>query len=188
MTEDYDALMHLLERRHSCRSFASRPVEDATLQKLSAAFALAPQAGGKRNLQCRFITESAVIQTLAEQGREAFSVFCQGIASPFIREGMEQYGKNFFWFGKAPVLAVVTSRKAPAFLEQSAGHKTALLWGGELSAAMASFCLLLAAETIGLGACCLTGPIAVWREMENLLNIPKRDTLVLLIALGHKPS
>jgi nitroreductase len=64
--------------------------------------------------------------------------------------------------------------------------KAALLWGGELSAAMAAFALLLAAQTLGLGACCLTGPLSVWREMEARLDLPKHDTLVLLAALGYR--
>ncbi|MDR0234157.1 MAG: nitroreductase family protein [Zoogloeaceae bacterium] len=188
MTENYDALMEILAGRHSCRSFAPDAVDEKTLQCLSDAFALAPQAGGrgKRGLRCRFITDRTTIRNLAERGREAFTAFCQSIPSPFVREEMERYGENFFWFGEAPVLAVISCHKTPVFLEKSAGQKAALIWGGELSAAMASFGLLLSAEAIGLGACCLTGPLAAWREMENLLDISGRDTLVLLIALGYK--
>lgn len=99
---------------------------------------------------------------------------------------MRRYGENFFWFGDVPALAVITCRKPPAFLQMAMGDKAALLWGGELSAAMAAFALLLAAQTLDLGACCLTGPLSVWREMETRLDIPKHDTLVLLAALGHK--
>jgi len=186
MTEDHDVLMRLLEQRHSCRSFAPNPVDEKTLQILSRAFALAPQAGGERNLHCRFITDRVAIRNLAERGQAAFAAFCPSIPSPFIREETMHYGENFFWFGDAPVLAVVTCRKVPAFLENAAGHKATLVWGGELSAAMAAFSLLLTAETLGLGACCLTGPLIVWREMESLLDISKRDSLTLLIALGHK--
>ena len=186
MTEDYEKFIQLLERRHSCRSFAPEPVDEKTLQYLSNAFALAPQAGGKQDLRCRFITDRDAVRNLAEQGQEAFTAFCQNIASPFVREEMTRYGENFFWFGAAPALAVVSCRKAPVFLEQLIGHKASLNWGRELSAAMASFSLLLAAETLGLGACCLTGPLVVWHEMESLLDISKRDSLILLIALGHK--
>jgi nitroreductase len=188
MTKDYDKLIQLLERRHSCRSFAPDPVDEKTLQSLSRAFALAPQAGGNRDLHCRFITDQAAIRNLAEQGQEAFTAFCQNISSPFIREETARYGENFFWFSEAPVLAIVTCRKVPAFLEKPVGFKAPLIWGSELSAAMASFGLLLTAETIGLGACCLTGPLIVWREMEDLLDISKRDSLVLLIALGYKEA
>ncbi len=187
MTENHDALMQLLERRHSCRSFAPDPVDEKALQSLFDAFDLAPQAGGKgkRELCCRFITEPSVIRHLAEQGQKAFDIYCQSIASPFIRDEIARYGENFFWFAEVPVLVAVSCRKAPSFLEKSIGHKASLVWGGELSAAMASFSLLLAAETLGLGACCLTGPLVVWPEMERLLKISKRDTLILLIALGH---
>jgi len=188
MTENYAALVRLLESRHSCRSFSPDPVDEKAFQSLSDAFALAPQAGGNRHLHCRFIADQTAIQNLAVQGRKAFADFCQGIPSHFAREETVRYGKNFFWFDEVPALAVVTCRKAPAFLDQSTGCKAPLIWGGELSAAMSSFSLLLAAETIGLGACCLTGPLIVWHEMEELLNIPKRDSLILLIALGHKKA
>jgi nitroreductase len=106
------------------------------------------------------------------------------MSSAFIREEMLDYGKNFFWFKDAPALAVITCRSPPPFLEKTMGEKAALLWGGELSAAMAAFALLLAAESLGLGACCLTGPLSVWREMETRLAIPAREHLVLLAALG----
>jgi nitroreductase len=190
VTENYDALMQLLERRHSCRSFAPEPVDEKALQSLSDAFTLSPQAGGKggRDLRCRFITDRAVIRNLAERGQKAFDAYCQDILSPFVREETARYGKNFFWFVDVPVLAVISGRKVPSYLEKSVGHKAPLIWGGELSAAMASFGLLLAAETIGLGACCLTGPLIVWHEMEALLGIAKRDSLILLIALGHKTA
>lgn len=189
MTNNYDELMRLLKSRHSCRSFAPDPVDGKVLQNLSDAFSLAPQAGGgNRHVQCRFVTDQTAIRNLAKHGQEAFSAFCQSIASPFVREETERYGKNFFWFGEVPALAVVTCRKAPAFMVQLAGHKASLIWGGELSVAMSSFSLLLAAETIGLGACCLTGPLSMWREMEEFLNIPKRDSLILLIALGYKKA
>lgn len=186
MIESRDTLTRLLSQRRSCRSFTPDPVDEETLQTLSEAFALAPQAGGGRHLRCRFILDRSAIENLASRGQSAFSAFCRGIESPFIREEMERYGKNFFWFGEVPVLAVVTCRPPPAFLEEAAGDKARLLWGGELSAGMAAFAMLLAAENAGLGACCLTGPIAVWREMEHLLDISRRETLVLLITLGYK--
>lgn len=188
MTGNPDELMRLLRARHSCRSFAPDPVDEKALRHLAEAFALAPQAGGNRNLHCRFITDRQAIRDLAERGRTLAAAFYPSIASPFIREETARYGENFFWFDEVPVLAVVTCRKAPAFLEKSLTHKAALLWGGELSGAMAAFSVLLAAETIGLGACCLTGPLVVWREIEEFLNIPKRDSLVVLIALGHEKA
>jgi hypothetical protein len=123
---------------------------------------------------------------LADAGARAFAGLCAEIPSAFCREEMRRYGENFFWFGDVPALAVITCRKPPAFLQMAMGDKAALLWGGELSAAMAAFALLLAAQTLDLGACCLTGPLSVWREMETRLDIPKHDTLVLLAALGHK--
>jgi nitroreductase len=186
VTTRYDALMMLLRARHSCREFAPRPLDDSTLNALRAAFALAPQAGGERALNCTFITDPARLRALAEGGKRAFAALCDSMTSPFIREEMLRYGENFFWFGDVPALAVVTCRKPPAFLRAAMGDKAASLWGGDLSGAMAAFALLLAAQTLDLSACCLTGPLSVWQEMETRLDIPKRDNLVLLAALGHR--
>ncbi|MDR1887929.1 MAG: nitroreductase family protein [Zoogloeaceae bacterium] len=186
MNRHYETLMALLRARHSCRAFAPRPLENAVLDALGAAFAQTPQAGGGRGLACTFITDAARLRELAEAGTRAFAALCDNIPSAFIREEMQRYGENFFWFGDAPALAVVTCRKPPAFLQAALGDKAALQWGGELSGAMAAFALLLAAQTLDLGACCLTGPLAVWQEMENRLAIPKHDHLVLLTALGYR--
>ncbi len=178
--------MELLRQRSSCRDFSPASLDDATLDSLKQAFLLAPQAGGGRNLACAFLTDRERIRETADAGAAAFAAWCGGIDSPFIREEMARYGGNFFWFGNAPALAVITCREEPAYLRSAAGGKAALLWGGELSAAMGAFALLLAAESLGLGACCLTGPLVAWREMEARLAVPKRESLVLLIALGTK--
>ena len=180
--------MHLLRQRASCRDFSPAPLNDATLRSLRQAFLLAPQAGGGRNLACSFITDKTMIRETADAGAAAFAAWCGGIGSPFIREEMARYGENFFWFGTAPALAVLTCRETPAYLREAAGDKAALLWGGELSAAMGAFALLLAAESLGLGACCLTGPLAVRKHLETLLAVSKRDRLAMVIALGGKPA
>jgi nitroreductase len=186
VSASYETLMTLLQVRRSCREFAPHRLEEDVLASLEAAFAQAPQAGGDRHLACHFITDSARLHKLAEAGTQAFADFCDRIPSAFAREEMRQYGENFFWFGNAPALAVVTCRKPPAFLQAVMGDKAALPWGGDLSGAMAAFALLLAAQTLGLGACCLTGPLTVWREMETRLDIPKHDQLVLLVVIGYK--
>ena len=177
--------MSLLRQRHSRRSFAADPLTDSTLATLGEAFTLAPSAGNRQDARCFFITDPARIRSLADQSAAAFASLCATVDSPLIREEMERYGKNFFWFGNAPALACVTCRRSPSFLEENMGSKAALIWGGEISAAMSSFALLLTAESLGLGACCLTGPLIVWRELESSLSLSKRETLVLLIALGH---
>lgn len=178
--------MDILRQRRSCRDFLPDPLDEETLAALHEAFMLAPQAGGGRNLRCGFITDPARIRHLAEAGQQAFQRYCNALPSEFIRDEMTSYGKYFFWFRSAPVLASISCRREPPFLLEASGAKAGLLWGGEQSAAMGAFSLLLAAESLGLGACCLSGPLAVWKDMEELLDIPRRDSLVLLVTLGKK--
>ena len=186
MNATYDALMALLRDRHSCRAFSPKPLEEGVLDALREAAQLAPQAGGNRNLNYSFLVDRKRIQDIADAGAKAFAKWCEGVPSAFIREETLKYGENFFWFGNAPALAAVTCREPPAFLQEAVGDEAPTLWGGELSAAMGGFTLLLAAQTLGLGACCLTGPLVVRRVMEERLALAKRERLVLLVALGHK--
>ena len=186
MSASYENLVALLRQRRSCRAFSPEPVESAVLDSLREAFSLAPQAGGGRHLACSFITDREQIRDAANAGAAAFAHLCENLPSPFIRDELTRYGTNFVWFHNAPALAVITCREEPAYLKEAMGDKAPLVWGGGLSGAMAAFALLLAAESLGLGACCLTGPLIVWREMETRLAVSKRESLVLLVALGHK--
>jgi len=43
---------------------------------------------------------------------------------------------------------------------------------------------MLMAHTLGLGSCCLTGPVAGEERLKALLRIGRRRELVCLVALG----
>jgi nitroreductase len=50
---------------------------------------------------------------------------------------------------------------------------------------MAIQALLLAAVTLGLGGCCLGGPLMAPEEVEPLLGLGPREQISLVAALGH---
>jgi|GEM_PF-1725240 len=184
MNDDFGRLMALLKRRRSCRDFEPENLDESLLKLLGQAFDQSPTAGGRRDLACEFISDRARIKSLADLASQAFDRLTDHFPSSFVAEEMKRYGKNFFWFHQAPCLAVITCRKPPTFLDEFAGPKAPLLWGGEMSAAMAAMALLLAAESLKIGACCLSGPLSVWREVEKELGVSPQKELVLLIALG----
>jgi nitroreductase len=122
---------------------------------------------------------------LADRGAEAYAELLQGFDSPLIREQMADYGRNFFWFGSAPLLIAVIVRRPPAFLASMLGADVDLVWGGDQTAAMGVHAMLLAAEALGLGGCCLSGPLAARKVLEKQLKLAPSDRLSLLAAFGH---
>lgn len=184
--ELHQAFMILLERRQSTRDFRPDAVAEYHLEWLREAVRQAPSAGGDRGVRCFFLTSRNEIKALAEKTQESFAKFCAKVDSPYIKEELEKYAGESGWFAKAPALAVVTARKTPSILQECLGETSEAFFGAVASAAMAVQNMLLAAESLGLGACPLTGPLACAAELEEYLKIDKTHKLAFLVALGHK--
>jgi nitroreductase len=56
--------------------------------------------------------------------------------------------------------------------------------GSFASAAMAAQNLMLAAHALGLGTCCMTGPLAANDELHTIAGLAGKQELVCLIAVG----
>jgi nitroreductase len=82
-------------------------------------------------------------------------------------------------------LAAAVVRQTPAFLREAAGDEASLIWGGHLSAAMGLLAALLAAEALGLGGCCLGGPLMAKEALEGELGLKGREEISLMAAFGY---
>jgi nitroreductase len=181
----YEILLTIMERRHSTRHFSDRPVTLRDVENLMWAFLSVPQAGGDRSLHTRILIDPEQIANLAAVGTRAYDRLLQGVDSPLIREEMANYGRNFFWFGSAPLLIAAIVRKPPAFLTSILGADVDLVWGADQTAAMGIQAMLLAAEAVGMGGCCLSGPLVVRNVLEKELELAPGERLSLLAAFGH---
>jgi nitroreductase len=114
----------------------------------------------------------------------------RNLTEPEERAGLEEYGRYLTFFADAPVLIVVLYKRSPAFLEsllRLAGASAAegTLPAEGFSAAMAVQNLLLAAHAMGLGACCVTGPLIAAGEMRTILHIPPAYVMAALVPVGR---
>jgi nitroreductase len=100
-------------------------------------------------------------------------------------EGLRDYAKHFDWFARAPVVIAVSTRRPESFLTTLCGEDAIAVQGGAVSAAMAAQNLMLAAHAMGLGTCCLTGPLAAGSRLKEILRLGVRRELVCLITLGY---
>jgi nitroreductase len=44
---------------------------------------------------------------------------------------------------------------------------------------------MLAAHALGIGSCCITGPLAAQEALRKLLGLGRRRKIVCLVALGY---
>jgi nitroreductase len=91
------------------------------------------------------------------------------------------------FFGQAPLLVAALHKRPAAFAAAFlAGLEHPELVSGEpLSVAMAVQNLLLAAPTLGLGACVLTAPLAVPEALRGTLEVPPGFDITCLVAVGY---
>ncbi|MDR1049813.1 MAG: nitroreductase family protein [Deltaproteobacteria bacterium] len=184
-TPESDNFLRLLEARRSVRKFSPRRVTPEEASVLERAFMLAPQAGGNRGLRCFPVTDESMIRAMAETGRLAYGERLAKIGDEEVRSRHAEYGEDFFWFFNAPFLLVAVVRRPPLYFQEIPDINANLVFGGHLSAAMAVHNALLAAQTLGLGGCCLGGPMLQAEEIGKLLGLDHREELSLLAAVGE---
>ena len=183
---NYEELLNLIRSRRSIRRFLDRPVSRDDLMRLFEAASWAPSNHNRQPWRFLVIEDRLQIADLADAVGRALSVKMKSLpesASAYVGE----FVHYATFFSNAPVLLVVLHKQpvrvsAPVL----AGLKNPDLVSGEpLSVAMAVQNLLLAAQTLGLGTCVLTGPLLVQDALIEALALPAGHDLTCLVAVGH---
>jgi len=181
-----ETFLELVRSRRTVRRFRSDAVSRELLGTLLEAAVWAPSAGNRQDWHFTVVTSETTRREMARrvQGRwKAIVDSCRGGA---LQDEIERYAKNFDWFGAAPAVVAVSAKRAESFVTHLLGDSTAeVVAGSRASAAMAAQNILLAAHSLGLAGCCLTGPLAAGQELGRLLELDRRKELVCLIALGY---
>jgi len=183
---EYDNLSfwQVLQSRKSVRKYKDAPVPQEMLDKLLEAMKKAPVAGGNRNIACQIITDRERIQYIADEVKNISVTMMEEIPDEGMKKEALDYSKNFYWFGKVPVIMAISCRKTPAYMKLLMANNVDELFGAKASAAMAGQNIMLAAAALGLGTCCLTGPLIAKTWLEKEFECPGQNDLVLLISVG----
>ncbi len=183
---EYSQLLELLRSRRSVRRFANRAVSRDDVVCLLEAARWAPSNHNRQPWRFIVLEDKTQIAELAEtvsQGLSRKSDLLPAGAAAYFGELMH-YAT---FFSQAPVL-IVASHKRPVSVSGPilAGLKNPELVSGEpLSVAMAVQNLLLAAHTLKLGTCVLTGPLLVQDAVAQAVDLPAGHDLTCLVAVGH---
>ncbi len=184
MTE-FDDLMRVVRSRRSVRRYEDRPVDRDVVARLLESASWAPSAGNRQDWSFVVVSSPDVKQRMADAAREAWRAILDRIQGQPLAEEIERYSATFHWFAAAPVVIVVAARRTASFMAHLLGEDAGDASGAKTSAAMAAQNLMLAAQALGLGTCCMTGALAARKEMARVLGLPARQEIVCLIALGY---
>ena len=150
--------------RRSVRKYLDKPVEHEKLEMVVRAGINAPSGGNRQQWIIRVVEDQKLIADVTE-------IYKQGIAEQLKRD---KDFKNMF--RNAPnIICVCTPASG----------------GGELDAGMLGENIMLAAQSLGLGTCCLGGPVRWLLSNEKAkffidrLDIPADYRLNYIIAIGY---
>ena len=159
------SLHDLIYKRQSVRKYLPKPVEKEKIQMLVEAAHLAPSACNSQPWKLIIIDEPGLKQKVAE------ATFGSGI--------------NFNRFTlEAPVIAVLVIEKARLITRIGGSIKNQEYPQYDIGIAATHFCLQ--AAELGLGTCMIG-----WfdeKRIQQLLGIPKKRKIGLLITLGYAPE
>jgi nitroreductase len=181
----------LLRRRRSIRKFQSRPVSREILEQLIELACTAPSASNRQDWLFTVVTSDALKRSMADRVRYCWNEILRRNEHLPMKEEIEKYCSGFGDFEMAPAVIAVSAARTNSVQQHLLGDYAPVVAGSIASAAMAAENLMLASTALGLGSCCMTGALAAGEELEKMLGIEKRRTLVCLVTVGYpaeKPS
>jgi nitroreductase len=202
VTALYESLKTLCERRRSVRSFDPRDVSPGDIEKIKAIAYTSPYASGRRNWELMAVTDREKIGEIAGLVRARVEQLEMRVRED-LRESFSGYAVNFTAFESAPVLIIPTFRISPGLSVMLSSAPNVFRAGGDMdmdididivqwerdnyvkSISCAAMLVLLAAESLGLGGCYMTGPLIAEKEIAKLIHVKKGRSIGAIIPIGR---
>lgn len=184
-----DILEALLAGRRSVRDFRPEHPGRAAVERLVAAAIQAPSASNGQSWRFFVCDQPALIADLAAAVEQALAELLPRL-DPAFAPRVAEYGRNFSWFGAAPVVVVPAFRPVAGLSAWAADADTARQMAAlERHSALAGLSmaiqnLQLQAHAMGLASCCLTGPLIAAPAIQRRLGIAEAWQVAALIPLG----
>jgi len=210
VTALYESLKTLCERRRSVRCFDPRDVSPGDIEKIKAIAYTSPYASGRRNWELMAVTDREKIGEIAGLVRARVEQLKMKVRED-LRESFSGYAVNFTAFESAPLLIIPTFRISPGLSVMLSPAARAFRAGGGMNTGMdmdmdadmdidigqwerdnyvksiscAAMLVLLAAESLGLGGCYMTGPLLAEKEIAKLIHVKKGRSIGAIIPIGR---
>ncbi|UCF16034.1 MAG: nitroreductase family protein [Phycisphaerales bacterium] len=182
---DFESYLEFVMSRRSIRKYTNEKVDRIQIERLIEAACWAPSSHNRQGWKFIVFENHERIKELAEETRQ-FVRKALANTSRLMASQTDDLIHYSGAFDRAPVVVLVMHKKIPAMSKSMLSAATSELVSGEvISAAMACQNLLLAANSMGLGACVMTAPLlagTVWNSLEDL---PPGYEFTCLITVGH---
>lgn len=186
---DWETFHQLLSERRSIRAYHQDPVSDEDVLKLLEAARLAPSSGNRQPFRWMVVRRLETRTRMAEVVKVEVAARLRA-SRPDLAADLEAYSGQFVSFSAAPVVIVPVYRSnspssEPVVAGQVSSALDAAVRDSLFSVAAAITQMLLAAPTLGLGACWMTGPLVAEEQLASLLGVSRDWRLAALIPVGY---
>lgn len=190
MTKQYESLLALCSARHCRRDFRpDHPLSAEQIEQIKTVALTSPYASGKTNWEIMVVTERTQIKAMADAVQQR-SAQIEAEVGPAYAENFASYARNFSAFAEAPAVFIPCFRIAPSLSLMCGSENEAIrLWERDnyvKSISCVAMLILLAAESLDLAACYMTGPLLAEEELGRIIGIKRGRNIGALIPVGHK--
>ena len=188
MHSNYDYLKFICERRKSIRKFSQKPVSPADIDNIKRIALTSPYTSGRQKWELTVISDKTKINKIADVVRNKVQELKGQIKEDY-REEFMQYAVNFSAFETAPTLFIPTFRIAPALSVMiTKGDNKIVEWERDTyvkSISCVAMLILLAAQSLELGGCYMTGPLIAEEKIGKVIKIRRGRNIGAIIPIGY---
>jgi len=184
----YDSLKTICTRRRSIRRFSEKPLSIEQIAAIREVAGTAPYASGKKNWDLLVVTDRNVIRELAGTVQLRSSNLGKQVRDDF-RGMFLEYAEHFTAFETAPALFIPVYKVQHSLsLMLDEVNEEIIQWERDnfvKSISCVAMLVLLAAESLGLGGCYMTGPIIAGQDLSKQLPLRKGYEIAAIIPVGY---
>lgn len=182
-----DDFLSLCRARHSTRDFLPLPLDASQVATLLECAKSIPYASSRKGWDVVAIVDPFPISEAADAVDRAAARWADRIRED-LRSEWAAYSRNFSSFRGAPAVFATVFRPSPGLAAMLDGPDA---WAESFdrenhikSISNATMALCLAATSLGLAACPMTGPLLARAELESILHLPRGRELAAFVAVG----
>ena len=189
MNTNYEIFHSICESRKSCRKFAPEPVANELIDKILKTAATSPFASGRKNWRVEVVRNKDLFNKLASAVNSRAEMMASDMDDDMAIL-FKRYIQNFTHFEDAPVLLIPVFRISPIMKSILRDRLTSDLESWERDNAVKSIScvamlILLAAQSLNLGAVYMTGPLIAGEELSSILGLPPGQETGAIIPVGY---
>ena len=188
-----DDVLNFIKSRRSVRKYIDEKITTEEIRKIIDAARYAPSGGNSQPWSFIVIKDRDKISKIASICEEKANYIIKKLEGAPHLDEIEDYFRYFYFFRNAPVLSVVSMKKKK---NPVLNYMTSMLTQDKtnildcfdntniisVSAAIQNF--VLAAHSMKIGTCIMTGPLIAENEIIDFLSIKKSYRPIALIPMG----